>query len=316
MTGKTKKTFSALFSLFSAVLFATFFFNGCGAFNNIKKSTQKIIPEFTSPDGDLKKKVAIAGLKNLVLSAKQDIGAAIDKSYHEVVSSSCSNIEFMKPGDPGFPDNLAQIPQTLSGKPDNIAIVQIGKKLGLSAVVSTQFLPVTVRKEDRGFFWFRKKQQIVWVNASLEIYDIETGAKFLDQAFTQQFKINETEAEEISKGNVSSVPAVEKAALKIIADIGKAVCKSVASQPWKGYIREVSKDALTFSAGSLSGLSTGRILHVYSSGTIIRGTEGQTYQMIGKKAGEIRVTSVFSDRVEAVGISGGGFQVGDVVKTK
>ncbi len=316
MTDKTKKAFSGLLPLFLVLLSASVFLNGCGAFNSIKESTRKIIPEFTSPDGDLKKKVAIAGLKNLVLSAKQDIGAAIDKSYHEVVSSSCSNLQFIKPGDSGFPDNLNQIPQTISGSTDNVAIVQIGKRLGLSAVVSTQFLPVTVRKEDRGYLWFRKKHQIVWIKAALEIYDIETGAKILDEAFTQQFRINDTDAEEISKGNVSHVPAVEKAALKIITDIGKAVCKSVAGQSWKGYIREVSADVLTISSGSISGLGTGRILHVYSSGTVIRGLEGQTYQMIGKKAGEIRVTNVFPDRVEAVGISGGGFQAGDVVKTR
>jgi hypothetical protein len=289
---------------------------GCGAFSSFKKSTGNIVRDFRAPDTDLKKTVFRLPLNNQVASAQQDMGGAIDSRYLEALPQSCPDILIAGPEDSEASQALNPLFQKSVGPLDNLALVRIGKQFGISAVVNSRFSAVAIRPKITGMLWFMNKRSFAWINAATEVYDTETGAKFLDQSFTREVKLDEEEAESIQKGNISSVPHVEKAVLEIVQNMADAVCDAVKQKPWKGYVVKVSEETLTLSSGSRSGLSAGRVLKVYEQGPRIQGADGLTFLQPGKMIGEIKITTVSSDSADAVAISGGGFQVDNVAKTK
>lgn len=289
---------------------------GCGTYSSLKKSTGNIVRDFRAPDSDLKKTVFRIGLNNQVAAAQQDMGATIDSRYLEAIPQSCPDFIFNSSEDSEASKALTLLFQKSAGSLDSMALIRIGKQHGISAIVSSRFSAIAVRQQDSGFLWLRKKLPFAWVSASTEVYDTETGAKYVDETFTRELKLNDEEAESIRKGNVSSVPVVEKAIFEIIQEMAFAVCDAIIRKPWKGYVTQVSGETLTLSSGSRSGLTAGRVLKVYEPGQRIQGSEGKTFLLPGKKIGEIKITTVSSDSAEAVAISGGGFQVEDVVKTK
>ncbi len=308
---RTGKKIPGLFLLLAAALLC-----GCGTFSNLTKSTENFVRDFKAPDSDLKKTVFRVELNNQLISAKQDLGAAIDSSYLESLPQTCSNLIFLGTENVEASRALNPLFQKSVGQLDNLALIRIGKQFGITAVVSSRFSAIAVRQQDTGFLWFLKKRPFAWISASTEVYDPETGAKYLDKTFTRELKLSDEDAESIRNGNVSAVPAVEKAVFEIIQKMADAVCDVLIRNPWKGYVAKVSGETLTLSSGSQSGLTAGRVLKVYEPGAKIQGTSGQTFLLPGKQIGEIRITSVSSDSAEAVVTSGGGFQVDNVVKTK
>jgi hypothetical protein len=303
------------------MLLATVLLCGCGTYSNLKKSTGNMVRDFRAPDDDLKKMVFMVGLNNQVATAQQDMGAVIESSYLGALPKSCPNLLITGSENSEASQVLNLLFQKPVGAADSLDLVRIGKQLGISAVMNSRFSAIAVRQQDSGFLWFRKKLPFAWVSATTEVYDTETGAKYLDETFTRELKLTDEAAESIRKGEISSVPVVEKAVFEIIQEMADAVCDATIRKPWKGYIAKVagtraSEETLTLSSGSQSGLSAGRVLKVYEPGQRIQGAEGQTFLLPGKKIGEIRITSVSSDSAEAVATSGGGFQVDNVVKTK
>ena len=318
MTGLFKNFFFTRYPalVLSNILVAALILGGCSAYSNLKKSSDKLVRDFRAPDHDLKKRVGMIPLNNQVRSANQDIAETIDQRYLEIMLPSCPELQVHQQKDLESAEHINLLPKKLSGVTDNLALIQIGKQLGLSAVVSSSFSPISVRLQDRGIFWFRKKIPFVWITVSMEIYDIETGAKFLDQTFSREFKVTSEQADSIREGKVSDVHAIEKAISDIFHEMAGAMCDLLVRQPWKGYVTGISADVISLSAGSESGLQPGRILQVYAPGELIQGSENQSFQLPGKKTGEIKITAVFPDKADAVGIRGDGFQAGDILKTK
>ncbi len=289
---------------------------GCSTYQNLARSTDKMVRDFRAPDTDLIKWVGVIPLDNQVLTAKQDLGDSIEKHYPEALSAACPELHLVQHGDSGFPDTLQHVPKKVTGVTDTPALIRIGKELGLSAIVCSRFYPVAINLQDRGFFWFRKKREIAWVSASTEIYDIETGAKFLDETYTREFRVSDEDAEAVRKGDIRSVPKIEKAVSEILQDMADAMCNAIIRQPWKSYISSVSGNDITLSAGSNSGIETGRTLQIFGEGETIQGAERQSFRLPGKKIGSIRITDVTATQSKAVVVSGDKLQVGDVVKTR
>jgi hypothetical protein len=299
-----------------SLVLASLLLCGCGTFSDLKKSTGNVVRDFRAPDTDLKKTVFRLALNNQVAAAQQDMGPAIDSRYLDALPQSCPDILLTGAVNSEASQALNLLFQKFAGQFDNLALIRIGKQSGTSAIVSSRFSAIAIRQKNTGYLWFLKKVPFAWISATTEVYDTETGAKYLDRTFTRELKLDEEEAESIQKGNISSVPDVEEAVFEIIQEMADAVCDAVKQKPWKGYVAKVSADTLTLSSGSRSGLSEGRVLQVYEQGPKIQGAEGQTFLLPGKKIGEIRITTVSADSAEAVAISGSGFQADDVVKTK
>ena len=70
---------------------------------------------------------------------------------------------------------------------------------------------------------------------------------------------------------------------------------------------------VVFTGGSRSGFSVGRKLGVYATRLSAAGKSGFYYRP-GDLVGEIQITAIFPDRIEAKILSGKDIQIGDTVR--
>jgi hypothetical protein len=293
------------------------FIVSCGTYSNLKKSTEKKVLEYWSPDNDLRKTVFIARLNNYVSAAKQDLGTIIDEKYVEKISREDGlNLLVFGNNESDVSREINSLFQKSSDVSEILSLIKIGKSHGIPVVVSSMFSSVAIRQQDLGLLWFRKKYPIAIISATTEIYDTETGAKYLDETFNREIKLSEEDVDKIRKGEISAVNSVEKAINEIIEQMGNNIYKSIMQQPWKAFVNSVSENSLILSCGSRAGLSIGRVLQVYGPNQKIQGNEGQYFLLPGKKIGTIKITNVTLDNSEAIGITGNGFQIDNVIRTK
>ena len=302
--------FAIIFFLFSIFMIA-----GCSTYSSVKKSTKKIVRDITAAD-NMKKKVAISFFANYTFCANQNLEELFQKNLAETINRACSDILLIKPGDAGCPEFLTRPLLREAGRLDNLALAKAGQRLGLNAIITGAFTDIIAHKEKRGLWWFKDDKNFLRVLISCEVYDTQTGAKFLDESFTYESKIEWQLFESIKAKKIKDISALNNALTHIAEAMGEKICDTVGILPWKGYIVSIANDKIIISAGRRAGLLRGDILEVYESGKIIQGKDGGRFFLPGLKTGEIKITAVYPDKAHAVSVAGNAIKVGSSVKTK
>lgn len=289
--------------------------SGCSIYSTLQKTTRKITRNITGPGGSQRKIVGIAVFDNKTFLNSASFERIFQRNLNANLAKACPDILTIKPGDPAYPDFMAKLPRLPSGKIDNFALATFARKIGMNAVVTGSLTGVKVSQKMEGF-WFKELQHTILLSVVIEVYDTETGAKLTDERFVQEVEVDEVEVEAIEarKAGVSTV--IENALVKITDPVVEKICEDIDDQPWKGFVVSVSGNNIVLSSGKATGLAPGNILEVYNSAYVIQGAGGQKFFLPGLKSGEIRITAVFTNRAEAVKISGESIKAGSTVKPK
>ena len=229
---------------------------------------------------------------------------------------SCSDILLVNPSDSGYPDYLVELPKLASGWIDNFDLAKTGRQLGLNAIVTGAITDIRINKEEKGFWWFKDIHNFVQVQILVEVYDIQTGAKLLDESFIHKIEVDESDLEATSSTSEIWASVISEAFEHIAADMGEQVCDAVILQPWNGYITSITADKIIISSGKRAGLNSGDIFEVYDNNSSFKGAEDHRFLIPGLKIGEIKITAVHSDSAEAVLISGQDIKAGSSVRPK
>ena len=296
-------------------LVSIFMITGCSTYSSIKKSTKKIVNDITAPD-DMKKKFAISFFANYTFCANQNLEELFQKNLAETINRACSDILLIKPGDAGCPDFLTRPLLRETGRLDNLALAKAGRRLGLNAIITGALIDIIAHKEKRGLLWFKDDKNFLRVLISCEVYDIETGAKFLDESFDYEVRIDESEFASIKAKKVKETAALKNALMHIAEAMGEKICDIIGVLPWKGYVVSIANDKIIISAGRRAGLLRGDILEVYENGKIIQGKDGRRFFLPGLKTGEIKITDVYPDKAQAVLVTGDKIKTGSSVRIK
>ena len=298
------------------LLLCLVFITGCSTVSSIEKSTKKMVRDFRAPDSYLKKRVGILLFENKTTLVNKDVEEKFIRDLSEIIASSCSNVLLEKPGDSGYPDDLARVPRTKSGRIDNLALAKTGRQLGLNAIVTGALITITPNKRKQGIWWLKDIHYFVQVRIATEVYDTETGAKLLDESFVHEVEIDEMDLESIhADSEMNSLIADE--AFETIADkMGENICNAIVFQPWKGFIASIDSDKIFLNFGQNIGLKIGDLFEVFDSSIIFEGLEGHRFFKPGFKAGEIKITAVYPDTAEAILVSGHDIQPGFCVQPK
>ena len=302
--------FAVIFFLFSISMIA-----GCSTYSSVKKSTKKIVRDITAPD-DMKKRIAISFFANYTSCANQNLEELFQKNLAETINRACSDILLIKPGDAGCPDFLTRPLLRETGRLDNLALAKAGRRLGLNAIITGALIDIIAHKEKRGLLWFKDDKNFLRVLISCEVYDIETGAKFLDESFDYEVRIDESEFASIKAKKVKETAALKNALMHIAEAMGEKICDIIGVLPWKGYVVSIANDKIIISAGRRAGLLRGDILEVYENGKIIQGKDGRRFFLPGLKTGEIKITDVYPDKAQAVLVTGDKIKTGSSVRIK
>jgi hypothetical protein len=285
---------------------------GCSFLPAIKK----IACDIKAPAGDLKKKVGITFFENRTFGAVNNFEKTFHIKLAENIEETCPGILIIKPGDTGYPDQMAVLPKLASERIDNLVLAKTGRRLGLNAIATGSLMDISANKETRGILWFKNTYNFIRFQIVVEVYDTETGAKIFDDSFDDEIQVDETDIDNLRTGNTNEIPALTDALLNASIPIGEKICDAVNLQPWKGYVFSSVEDKIIISSGKRSGLIFGDKLEVYDNESIFEGKDGRKFFIPGLKIGEIKITALYPDRAEATLISGKSIKVGSTVKIK
>jgi hypothetical protein len=300
----------------SIFLLAIFIVTGCSAVHSIEKSTKKMVRNFRAPDSDLKKKIALMPFENKTPFKDVGMDEKIVENLATIISSSCSNILLVKPGDADYPNELAKLPREMSGRIDNFDLAIIGRRLGLNGVITGTVINISPDNKKKGIWWFKNTHYYVQVQITTQVYDTETAAKLLDESFIHEVEVDEADLESIQNEPGIQAAIMDEAIRAIAEEMGEKICNTVVSRPWKGFITSVNGDRIMVNSGEKVGLKTGDVFDVFDCSGIFKGANGQRFFIPGLKIGEIKVTTVNPDTAEAKLVSGHDIRAGSSIRTK
>jgi hypothetical protein len=302
--------------------FFILFIDGCSSYSAMKKTTKRIIRDYKAPDGDLKKRVAIAFFENKTAFVGKGLEENVIRDLVETMKASCGDILVLGPNDSGYPDDLLPLPRQASGLIDNLNLAKIGRQLGLNAVVSGAITEITNHKETRGILWFKDIHNYIQVHVMTEVYDTQTGAKLLDKSYTRKIEDDDLLYEDdlyydsTNQPGKTSIHVINEALKAIVTDMGEQICETVVLQPWRGYITSTFAEKVVVSSGENVGIRPGDIFDVYDCDSIVKGAEKHRFFVPGLKIGEIKITDVYPDHAEGVFSSGQNIHAGCSISPK
>lgn len=307
---------SGVIGLFMIMVFAFVLSSGCSTFSSINTAAKRMVRDIKAPNDDLKKKIGITVFENNSSLIDKTSGQWLFNDFVETLRASCPGDILVVPGDVNYPDVLLKPPKLASGWIDQLALAEAGRKLGFNAIVTGALNEVTKKQERHGFWWFRYTNHLLEIHASVEVYDTLTGAKLLDRNVVHQVDVDETDDMDITAPIDPSTSITNEILGNMASEMAEWVCSGIILQPWHGYITSVEADKVVVASGKMVGIEPGDVFEIFDGSEIFNGSEGQQFFVPGLKMGEIKITSVFPDRAEAVITSGQNVQEGCFISPK
>lgn len=314
-----------IFFLLAAVLLLT---QGCPSFTQTKKSAKKmatrLIP-FKSArtlHPHLKRKVGIGPFEDK--SGKDD--GQFESRFQALVlkklAETCSTLYLVKPEGPETARLLLNPPRHSDGQIDGFRLAQAAKPFGFNAVLSTTYYGVKSSSAQAGFVWlreliplFRNPKLLTKVQVEATLYDIETGAKLMDELFVQSIAPPENEMEGDKEAQKEENLKLQAALQQIATDMDEAICEAIRQQPWVGSVLSQKGNRVVITGGKKAGLKVHKRFDVFST-DILKGFKTEQFLLRGEKIAEIEIENVFADQAEAAVVSGGAIPPGSSVVPK
>jgi len=282
-----------------AGMLVVFMVTGCARFDDRNPRPPKLtLPEFS--DGGLVNKVALSLFDNRTQLRFEEVEQSFYKPFNQQIKDGCQDLLLFTPYDPNFPEALVDatlVPER--GALNNMVIAQTGRLLGLGAVITGRLANISGFEREKGFWLFKESQHYERIMIQVDMYAMETGAKILSEAYSQEVEISDAEYQALAEGSVENSPQAIDAFQEIAEDIAEDVCDILDDMPWIGFVTRVEKNIVTLSSGSDAGLVPGRRLELFSSDRIFQTPKGTRFFVPGTKTGEIEITAVEAGRARA-----------------
>lgn len=214
---------------------------------------------------------------------------------------------------------LEQQSMGASGAIDPATAAQMGKILGLNAIVTGAISAYSEAEEGTDYLVYKKKKQIARVTVDYRLVDTTTGIQFA--ADSGQGVYEKQTGGALGLGSKSSYDAdLRDGALRdALTKAMVNMLKQFETQEWSGRIASIKGRSVYLNAGQKTGLKIGDVLTVQELGEEI--VDPQTKVVLGRAPGSIKgevlVTGYFGkDGSVATIRSGTGFKVNDLVKYK
>lgn len=282
----------------------------------LKNTTRTITRNFKLSDEDLKRKVGIINFENNSLRETTAFQNIFHKGLPDYMNENCEGILVDDPATGSLLTLVKEPPKLKSGHLDNYSLALIGRQIGLNAIVTGSLEDIRIIDELQGVLWTKDTHHFVEVNIRVEVNDVRTATKLLDQTFVREIEIEDLDYQMIQQSDRIQLPVLNETLSKLLADIGSEICHTVKDQPWTGFITKAEEDRFTISSGSEIGLKVGDVLEVYDSSRIIKGVGGQRFFTPGLQIGEIEIVNITQNTSEAHLISGKDILKGSTVRRK
>ena len=186
--------------------------------------------------------------------------------------------------------------------------------LGVYALITGVLNPIEADTLKTGIWPLRKWRTVYEISMVINVADVTSKTLLLSRLESEEISFTSEESQYLKKQDVFD-QILLKALPRILKREASAVEKKLAEMPWTGKILAADKDTVKINAGKNLGLRPGSRFEVFERGESITGWEGKRLDMVGKKIGEIKVTSVMEEYSLAVPLKEGAFLPGQIVKS-
>lgn len=206
-----------------------------------------------------------------------------------------------------------------SGVIDPSTAAQMGKVLGLNAIVTGSITAYSEAEEGKDLLIYQQKKQIARVTVDYRIVDTTTGIQLM--ADSGQGEYAKATGGALGLGSKSTYDAdLRDGALRdALTKAMVNMLKQLEETDWNGRIADIQGQNVYINAGKKSGLKVGDVLVVQELGGMIYDPQTRVAigQAPGRVKGELMVTAFFgNDGSVAMIRSGAGFKTNDLVKMK
>ena len=287
-------------SFFLSLLF--FALSGC---STTKSVVDKIVPG--APD--LKKRVMIAPLVDQA-GFGQERTAQIAANFVELLKESPHILLFQGPQDirsgtdSKSPEFGIVIPPEL---------VKRAQDLGMNALIIAVLNPLEATTRKTGIWPFRDISRIIEISMTVNIVDTTSGCLYLTELDSGEmdFLIDELPGRD---ENEVIDQIIEAKMPRILKRQSAAVIESLVKEPWTGKILAVENGMIKINGGEDVGVRPDQLFTVFARGESITCRAGRSFDILGKKIGKIKTTSIMENHSLAVPLAGGSFLAGQTVR--
>lgn len=263
------------------------------------KETEKVESKYTGP----KRRIGVVNFENKAPYAQGRLGdTATDILITELVKSG----KFIVVERDKMDKILDEQKLGQTGAIDPATAAQVGKILGLNAIVTGSVSQFGVKKEGKDFIVSQSKQQIVECTVDVRVVDAETGQVLL--ADSGKGVVRKASGKFLGMGNQSKYDeTLEGEALRAaIVKFTDNIISQVNKKPWSCRVAAVEDGVVYLNAGLESGLEVGQKLKVFSQGKEIKDpTTGLVIGRTEKEVGVLKVASFFGDNGSIANVMSG-----------
>jgi hypothetical protein len=295
------------------LLAAVLVLGGCTSIKNaaktVKEGPQSIVSVRSGGSGDMKKKAVVIGLEPASPAAPAGFGAHFQTAISESLDKECRELLF----DLDLAGSLKSPPKLASGVVDGYALTVLGRRQGVNFFVFGSLNDVRFQEEKKGFWLWKNIRYSLRVAVRMEIFDVETATKILDESLSEEMELDEMQSQQFQSAGRIQLGDLKPPLAAIMRKAAQRACTTLRDQPWRGFIVGGGPQKIAISSGLKAGLTTGKTLEVFGAGPVIESKDGQRYVMPGAKIGEAVISSVSAGDAEATlqeeGVTGPGATV-------
>lgn len=280
----------------SIILGGMFTFSACAPGTKIRQKdattvdvTEKVTSKYTGP----KRRIGVVAFENKAPYAQARIGqTATDILITELTKSG----KFIVVERDKMDKLMDEQKLGQSGAINPATAAQVGKILGLNAIVTGSVSQFGVKSEGKDFIISQSKQQIVECTVDIRVVDAETGQVLL--ADSGKGVVRKASGKFLGMGNQSKYDeTLEGEALRAaIVKFTDNIISQVNKKPWSCRVAAVKDGKVYLNAGQESGLELGQKLKAFSQGATI--TDPTTGLVLGQEEdelGTLKIASYFGD---------------------
>ncbi len=289
-----------LSSFFLSLLFCAL--SGCS-------TTKSMVDKIVTDAPDLKKRVMIAPLVDQAGFGGERT-AQIAANFVELLKESPHLLLVQGPQDihsgtgSTSPEFGIVIPPEL---------VKRAQDSGMNALIIAVLNPLEATTRKTGIWPFRDLSRIIEISMTVNIVDTTSGCLYLTELDSGEmdFLIDELPGRD---ENEVIDQIIEAKMPRILKRQSAAVIESLVKEPWTGKILSVENGMIKINGGEDVGVRPDQLFTVFARGESITCRAGRSFDILGKKIGEIKTTSIMEKHSLAVPVAEGAFLAGQTVR--
>ncbi|CAB5079245.1 hypothetical protein D3OALGA1CA_2326 [Olavius algarvensis associated proteobacterium Delta 3] len=286
---------------------------GCGFYRELRDATRDLKVIERRPDRHLKKKIAMAVFTDLTPFEKAGFKATYRKVLRDLLQEKCAGNTLFEYRTADSPLPLTKLPRNKAGLVDNLAVAETGRRLGANVLLIGAVFDISGKEEKRGIWWFRGSRSYIQIQLLVEAYEMETGAKILDESVSGEIRADPYDVEQLEQVQFTPTPELKEKLVDLARRLGKKVCKEVSKLPWRAFVISVGEE-IRISAGKEAGVKQGARFDVYENTRVMESRIGQQFFVPGAHVGRIEIIRVDSNSATGKLISGEPPSVGNSLR--